>query len=441
MNFYDVLLSILEIAAIVPLGLICLLVFDKDSIIPRPYSLIIYTGVFTLLACVGGYLRELFKLNINMVILSVFFPMIIYVMLTVKASKFRILYVLASFGAISSSIRLYGYFIEAQVESDNNFSDIQHWGLLFKWVMIIIVLILFPLIVNKARWLMYESNLDNLWKFLWLIPIVQDIANMMTVPHDYALMKMGRVAQIYLTVTTTLALMEVVFQVLIYSIAKTITEKSKLDKQAQMLSVQASQYESLQRYIETTSKLRHDFKHTARTAVSLAQEGNTEALIKLLSDYGAVTASADKQSIFTKNSSLNALVGFYYEQALSLNIRCDWQVRLPEKLNIEDIDLFSIIGNLLENAIHAAKEEKVDNRYVNFKADTEENDDIYIVVTNGFSGKIRKEKDKYLSTKKDGSGIGIESIKTAASKYQGFVSFYHDTNTFYADVMLKQNNI
>ena len=147
------------------------------------------------------------------------------------------------------------------------------------------------------------------------------------------------------------------------------------------------------------------------------------------------------QSIFTKNSSLNALVGFYYEQALSLNIRCDWQVRLPEKLNIEDIDLFSIIGNLLENAIHAAKEEKVDNRYVNFKADTEENDDIYIVVTNGFSGKIRKEKDKYLSTKKDGSGIGIESIKTAASKYQGFVSFYHDTNTFYADVMLKQNNI
>lgn len=440
MNITDILLSIIETVAIVPIGLLCLLIFDRDSIIPKPQSIIIYTGIFTLLACIGGFLRAIFELNINLVIISVFILTIIYVMLTVKANKFKILYIFTSCGAISSSIRLYSYFLETQLNSTHTFRDTQHWGLLLKWALIIIAMVFFALSVKKIRWLMYESNLDNLWKFLWLIPVVQDTANMMTIPHDYSLMQLGRVAQIYVTVVTALTLMEIVFQVMIYVIAKTITEKSKLDKQAQMLSIQASQYEGLQRHIEATSKLRHDFKHTVRTAVSLAYEGNNEALIKLLTDYGVATANTDKRSVFTKNSTLNALIGHYYDIALSKNILCDWQVRLPETLGVEDIDLFGIIGNLLENAVHASENEPAENRYINFKADTEDNGDIYIVTTNGFSGEIKKDHDKYLSTKKDGSGIGIESIKSIVKRYNGFVSFYHDPKTFYADVMIKQNN-
>ncbi|MBR3988808.1 MAG: sensor histidine kinase [Clostridia bacterium] len=439
MNINEILLSVIEIVAIVPIGLICLLIFDKDSIIPRPQSIFIYTGVFTLLACIGGYLRTIFELNINLVILSVFFPMVIYIILTVKVNKFKILYVFASCGAISSSIRLYSYFLETQTNSNHTFRDTQHWGLLLKWILIIIAVIFFALSVKKIRWLMYESSLDNLWKFLWLIPVAQDTANMMTIPHDYSLMQMGRVAQIYVTVVTALTLMEVVFQVMIYVIAKTITEKTKLDKQAQMLSIQASQYEGLQRHIEATSKLRHDFKHTVRTAASLAQEGKNDELIKLLSDYGVVTESTDKRSVFTKNSTLNALICYYYEQALSKNIFCNWKVSLPEKLGVEDIDLFGIIGNLLENAIHASENEHPENRYINLKADVEDNGDIYIVTTNGFSGKIQKDHDKYLSTKKDGSGIGIESIKSTVKRYNGIASFYNDPKTFYADIMLKQN--
>lgn len=440
MAFTDILLSILEIAAIIPIGFMCIVLFEKDSVFSKNLSLAIYTGFFALLASIGGYLRVAYSANVNTIILAISFPMLFYVLFTIRGNKFKALYMFTSGGAVSSSLRLYGYLLEANIDSNKSFVDIQSWGVLFRWGFTVLVVVLFAIFMNKIRWLINCKEIEKLWKFLWLVPLVFDAANMITVPHNYSLMKEGRIAKIYITVISALALMQLVFHAMLYIIAKTITEKTRLDKKAQMLSIQASQYESLQHHIEATSKLRHDFKHTARTAVTLAQEGKTDDLIKLLSDYSTTTTLSDKRSIFTKNSSLNALICYYYENATKQDILCNWQVSLPESLNIEDIDLFSIIGNLLENAIHASSEEPKENRYINFKADVEENGDVYIITTNGFSGDIKKEHDKYLSTKKDGSGIGIESIKTAVSKYGGISEFYHDQKTFYADIMLKQNS-
>ena len=439
MAITDILLSVLEIAAIVPIGFLCLLVFDKDSLIPRPASLWIYTGIFTVLSAIGGYVRLAFSINVNVVILSVFAVMITYILITVKAPKFKLLYIVTSFGAVSSSIRLFCYLLEAHTEHNHTFQDLHHWGLLLKWSILAVLLILFTLIAKKVRWLMYESSLDSLWKVLWLVPVVVDVANMITIPHDYSLIDHGRIELIFTTIIVILVIMQLVFHLMLYHIAKNLTAKAKATEEARLLSMQASRYQSLQRHIELTAKLRHDFKHTVRTASTLANEGKFDELTKLLADYNSAIISAETPRLFTRHSSLNALISYYYEQASAKKITCDWIIRIPEKLNIEDIDLCSVVGNILENAIHAAETAENENRFINFKIDIEENGDVYIVSTNGFSGTIRKDSDKYLSTKKNGSGIGIESVKNVASRYKGFVKFYNDQSTFYADVMLKQN--
>ncbi len=439
MTMADILLSVFEIAAIVPIGFICLLVFDKDSKISRPASLWIYTLGFTALCAVGGYLRLAFTANVNTIILSIFALMTLYVLFTIKANKFKILFILTSCGAVSSSVRLYSYLLEAHLYSHHTFHDTHHWGLLLKWLLLCVLLISFTAIVKKVRWLMYESSLDNMWKFLWLVPVVVDAANMMAIPHEYAIMNYGRVEQIYISMITSLVVMQVVFHLMLYHVAKNLTEKAKATEEARFLSMQASQYQSLQQHIELTAKLRHDFKHTVRTASTLANEGKFETLKKLLTDYNTAAASAEKPRLFTRHSALNALICYYYEQASAKKITCDWIIRVPEKLGIDDIDLCSVVGNILENAIHAAETAENEMRYINFKIDMEENGDIYIVSTNGFSGAIHKDSDKYLSTKKDGSGIGIESVKNVAGRYRGFVKFYNDQSTFFADVMLRQN--
>lgn len=437
MDLTAILLSILEIVAIVPIGFFCLIVFGKESVIPQKISLCIYSAVFLLLSALGGYLRVMLQFNVNTVILAVTFLMIAYVLTTLKTNKFKILYIFTSGGAISSSLRLYGYLLETHISGNKTFIESQSWGLLLRWALSFIVMVVFALMLKKIRWLMYESDLDNLWKVLWIVPLVFDIANMMTVPHNFTLMKLGRVEQIYTTNITALVIMQFVFHTMLYTIAKNLTEKARINEEARILSMQASQYQKLQRHIETTAKLRHDFKHMAHTASALAKEGNNEALLELLGDYGELVDSAHNRMVFTKNSALNALVCYCYENAIHNNIACDWRIHLPEKLNITDVDLCTIIGNILENAIHGAIEAEGDNRYINFKADMEDNGEIYIVTTNGFSGKIEKHKDKYHTTKAFGSGIGIESVKSTVKRYKGCSKFYNNDTTFYVDIMIK----
>lgn len=424
-----------------PVGLMCLMVFFKKLKYNPAAVLCIYIGGFSFLAAVFGFLRYYFNPDTNLVVLVFSALILLFLVITVKTYKLKTLYLFASTSAVTTSLRLYGYLLEASLDSSTNYLAVQRWGLLLRWGLTAVFFAVFVLILPKIRWVIDNNSIAKVWRFIWLVPITFAASNLIIIPHDFYFFQMGRISQIYITVSTVLFVMHLLLQFMLYYTAKTVTEKVKLDAQAQLLSVQASQYESLQRHIEATSKLRHDFKHTARTAAALAQKGDNEALIKLLTDYKMEVESTHKQTLFTKNSALNALICYYFENATEQKILCNWQINLPEKLGIEDIDLCTVIGNLLENAIHAAKDEEEQNRYINLKADTAENGDIYIVATNGFSGKIKKEHKKYLSTKKGGSGIGIESIKTAASRYRGYVSFYNDQNTFYADVMLKQNTL
>ncbi len=439
MEFNKIIFSIFEASAIVPVGVICLITFFDKLRFKPAYAMTILLSSFSALATIGGILRIKYGLNISFILFASTVLMFAFILSVVKENLFKILFVTVTSGALVSSGALFGYILEAHYNHNETFDKPQTWGLLLRFGFIAAIFIVFGFVLTKVRWLLNCPELSKAWKVLWFVPLAFATANVIMVPHQYSYFNQGRTPGIYITVTIIQLVMHLLFMFMIYFIAKTITEKSKLDKQSQMLSIQAAQYEGLQRHIEATSKLRHDFKHTVRTAVSLAYEGNNEALIKLLTDYGVATANTDKRSVFTKNSTLNALICHYYDIALNKSILCDWQVRLPENLGVEDIDLFGIVGNLLENAIHASETEPAENRYINFKADIEDNGDVYIVTTNGFSGKIKKDQDKYLSTKKDGSGIGIESIKSTVKRYNGFVSFYNDPKTFYADIMLKQN--
>jgi sensor histidine kinase regulating citrate/malate metabolism len=87
---------------------------------------------------------------------------------------------------------------------------------------------------------------------------------------------------------------------------------------------------------------------------------------------------------------------------------------------LEKIDICTIFGNLLDNAIEAAaKVEKVENRWIHLKTATKQSH-IIIKVTNSFSGEVRKEAGQFASTKhRKGHGLGLLSIETCLKKYSG----------------------
>ena len=57
---------------------------------------------------------------------------------------------------------------------------------------------------------------------------------------------------------------------------------------------------------------------------------------------------------------------------------------------------------------------------------------------NTYENEVKMDKNGiYLSTKHKGRGIGIESIKSIADKYQGICKFEHGEGRFRASLLLK----
>jgi len=121
----------------------------------------------------------------------------------------------------------------------------------------------------------------------------------------------------------------------------------------------------------------------------------------------------------------------------SQDIQTNWNIDLPEQIHISEIDLCAMLGNLLENALQGCITVSPLQRFINLSIDLTKNHELYLVCVNSFNGIVKKSQHKYLSTKKDGNGIGLLSIMITVEKYNGIARFYHSESEFYSEIMLK----
>lgn len=118
-------------------------------------------------------------------------------------------------------------------------------------------------------------------------------------------------------------------------------------------------------------------------------------------------------------------------------IETDWKIGLPEPLRISGLDLASLFGNLLENAIDGCCSLPEGSRYSCLTAELRHGRMLYVVSTNSFYGQVQKGTDGYRSTQHSGKGTGLASIAAVAEKYHGSVRVSHSGEEFFVDVALK----
>ncbi len=118
-------------------------------------------------------------------------------------------------------------------------------------------------------------------------------------------------------------------------------------------------------------------------------------------------------------------------------IKTKVNIKYPHNTNIRSVDLTTILGNLLDNALEAAKTAPEGLRFLNLTI-RRINAMLIIKVENGYSNTPVQENGKLRTSKKDKDfhGWGLKSVQTAADRYDGTISTDYKDGVFQSVVTL-----
>ena len=437
-TLHSFVLSVLSYSVVIPGAAMCIVPVAKYLKFSKAIFMPLLAGLLVLLSVAMALIDSLFpKFDANYLLVPVMLLLLVLYFLFVNVDKIKLLFIFLSNTALLSFPGLINHFVESQITPNGHPYDSSVCGLFVQLAISTALAVLSIIIASKPLcWLIDNFNVYAIWYIVCIVPIIVTANNIVMIPVNYSTMSVGRVAGVGAFMVCVVFLLFMMFQLVFYFTAKTIVEKNKAERISHIYKAQAEQYEAMKNYMESTRKLRHDFKHTATTAIGLAREGKTTQLVEYLNSYSKLLDNTGKQFFFCKNSVVNAILGYYAELAFQHDIKTDWRVNMPEVLSIDDVVLSAIIGNVLENALEGCLTISEGKRYIKLQIDVEGGCQLYIIVVNNFDGKVKKRGDVYLTNKANGSGLGIMSVKVMAEKYTGQARFSHIDNEFYSEIML-----
>ena len=291
----------------------------------------------------------------------------------------------------------------------------------------------FPFLKYGSK-LMDQLNLQKIWYMTIPFSGVLIICNLFIRPLKYETLFVNNVFRSFLFSIFSFLTLWNLLCVIYYQIVMGVMNASRTLERVRMLEMQESQFESQREYMESFSRARHDFRQNILTMKNLYHEGDYTRLGEYIDEYYDSLPSPETKQ-YCPNGALNALLNFYAGKAKENNIRASFRIDIPRKISVSDVDLCTIIGNILENAIAACMDLPEEERMLSLSG-LVQNHRLYIVATNTFNGIIRQWNGEYLSLRHSGNGIGLNSVRASAEKYHGKAEFTHNGKEFLSNVLL-----
>lgn len=197
-------------------------------------------------------------------------------------------------------------------------------------------------------------------------------------------------------------------------------------------------YQQTEKYIRDTKLIWHDIDKHFSMINHLVKDGEYDELKNYL-DHAGYDMRKVKSAYICENKLINAILTDKFSEAQGKGIDVSFKGNLPEKLNIHDNDLCSLLVNMLDNAIEACdkiccdKEKKM-NITLGFK-----NDFIYFCVSNSVSSTPLMEGDKFITSKGNPGkhGYGISIMQRIVQKYGGAFDIVNSKDSFMVKAALK----
>lgn len=197
---------------------------------------------------------------------------------------------------------------------------------------------------------------------------------------------------------------------------------------------QQRHYEISQEYRDVINMKMHDLKKffLSNTSVVQKQGAQAEQLIHdTLSQYDALFSTGN-QAI---DAILNEKSLYCSQRGIALNCLVDGSA----VGHMEYVDIYSLVGNIMDNAIEAVEKIDTDTLSKSITLDISKQGSMTVIrQINQFSGE-REYTDNLLKTSKPGNyehGFGMRSIRYVVQQYGGHMSVNTQNQTFSLTILL-----
>lgn len=209
-------------------------------------------------------------------------------------------------------------------------------------------------------------------------------------------------------------------------------EELKLKEQQLKHDIQYA--ETIRSQYQEIRQIRHDIKQHLDAISGLQLEGKIDAAQKYIAEISSglehIEMFMDVGSDFV-NAILNSKLSI--AKSMGIEVLCSSSSDVG---GINEYDLCNLIGNMLDNAIEAAKKTG-DNAVVEVSIHSDKYK-LMITVSNSILQSVLNDNSKLKTTKSKSElhGFGVNSIRTIAEKYGGSVDFYEEDLIFFCRVIL-----
>ncbi len=225
---------------------------------------------------------------------------------------------------------------------------------------------------------------------------------------------------------------------LFYSL-KVEDEKSGMEFQIAMMkqqeSLQYGHYERQREKYGNSIEVLHDVSKHLRSIEELYQAGMTDKAMEYTRQIGGILKPLVPEE-YSDNPMLNILLADRKQAAEGSDIRFMVKVESTGLGFIEPVDVTTLFGNLLENAMQAASKCSGE-RYIRVHI-RKYNEMLSIRIENSVEKEVRIKNGRPVSTEGKGTGIGCLNVQRCVEKYGGSVLYKNGDGKFYSDVILNR---
>ncbi len=231
----------------------------------------------------------------------------------------------------------------------------------------------------------------------------------------------------------------IAINILAYTLMRRISrvnaEKTALLIDKMQLELYKTQLADSEKQYKEMRQIRHDMKNHLQCISLLLQEEQAGKAQAYVNDMMENKLNFGYAGIRTGHRVVDIVANTKLSQCSKEGIKTAVNIS-PFVLEMDDVDVCILLGNLFDNAIEACR--KTEGERCIYFAMGQRKGYTNLVIRNSVSAPVLEHNPELRTTKKEKKlhGVGLKSVRDTVQKYGGMMEFYEKNQEFTADVWM-----